>query len=194
MTASRITLLLAAMGCLSAATPCPGGVTPTTVTALIQAAADDAEESDEAATAGTHAVGQLYETSSDIELGYDNDKYIGNQYVGLRFAQVNVPANSYVHTAHIDFTVDAIGDCCNETFDITVKMQKSANASVFTNQGNAYLRSLWTGVSTTASMTYSPVLDDTVGALVTTPDISHIVQEVVGQADWQATLLCYTII
>ncbi|CAE8693089.1 unnamed protein product [Polarella glacialis] len=170
----------------SAATPCPGGETPTTVTALIQAAADDAEESDEAATAGTHAVGQLYETSSDIELGYDNDKYIGNQYVGLRFAQVNVPANSYVHTAHIAFIVDAIGDCCNETFDITVKMQKSTDASVFTGQSNAYLRSLWTGVSTTASMTYSPVLDDTVGALVTTPDISHIVQEVVGQADWQA--------
>ncbi|CAE8615489.1 unnamed protein product [Polarella glacialis] len=65
-------------------------------------------------------------------------------------------------------------------------MQKSTNASVFTNQGNAYLRSLWTGVSTTASMTYSPVLDDTVGALVTAPDISHIVQQVVGQADWQA--------
>eukprot|EP00972_Heterocapsa_arctica_P016119 2375708-Heterocapsa_arctica.AAC.1 len=46
MTASLITLLLSAMGCVSAATPCPGGETPTTVTSSIQAGADDAYEYD----------------------------------------------------------------------------------------------------------------------------------------------------
>eukprot|EP00972_Heterocapsa_arctica_P029322 4313233-Heterocapsa_arctica.AAC.1 len=73
MTASLIALLLTAMGWVSAATPCPGGETPTTVTALIQAGADDVEEFN----------GKIASTYADLWLGGAS----GVEFAGLRFAQ-----------------------------------------------------------------------------------------------------------
>jgi len=168
----------------SAATVCPDGSSPSSVTTRITASDDDAEEAVPGSTAGSLAVGDLYNSSSDIELGFDSDKYTGNQYIGLRFPGVAVPKNVYVHRAHVAFVVDAVGDCCNETFEISVKMQKVANAPSFAGKGSSYLHGLYTGNATSGMVTYSPAKDEAVGDAATTADLSALVQEVVGQPGW----------
>jgi len=168
----------------AAATKCPDGSTPQKVTTQIAASDDDAEEAVPGSTGGDLAVGSLYSTSSDIELGYDNDKYEGNQYVGLRFPRVAVPMGSLVHRAHVAFVVDAVGDCCNETFDVTVKMQKIANAPSLAGQPAGYLSAMYSGNATSGSVTYAPEVDEAIGDAASTPDLSALVQEVLGQDGW----------
>lgn len=167
-----------------AATECPDGNMPTTLTIPIASGEDDVEESVPGATPDELSAGALYVPSSDMELGYDNDQYEGNQYMGLRFTNVAVPPGSYIHQARVAFIVDAVGSCCNESFDITVKMQKTPNAPSFDNSTIGLLDDMFTSGATTASKTYTPELDVSVGDDASTPDLSDLVQEVVDQTGW----------
>tara|TARA_B110000503_G_scaffold45867_1_gene74956 strand:+ start:12009 stop:16472 length:4464 start_codon:yes stop_codon:yes gene_type:complete len=90
----------------------------------IQADSDDAEERGLNATSG---VGQMDLTSSDIELVVDGSD--GNQFVGLRFATVNLPKNAIIDSAFIQFTVDEIDA---GSTSVTIKTEDSDSSATFT--------------------------------------------------------------
>lgn len=70
------------------------------LTTKIQADSDDAEEQG----LNGSSPGTIDLTSSDIELVEDGND--GNQFVGLRFASLNLPKDAIIDSAFIQFTVD----------------------------------------------------------------------------------------
>jgi hypothetical protein len=124
--------------------------------------------------------GSIYSNSSDIELTYDSN--IGNQIIGLRFNELEIPKESNIINAYIQFT-------CDETSRgegvFTINGQASSNAETFTTESyNLSVRDL-----TSSFITWEPLDWDTVGESGTaqqTSDISQIVQEIVDYDEWSS--------
>jgi len=174
---------------------CSDGSAPQTATSQIARYEDDVEASVNNDT-------YLYEISSDMELGFDDDdsssvassgasRFYGRQYTFLRFTDVAVPAGAQVQTAKVVFSVKKHGSCCNEDFDVTVKMQNSPNALAFESP----LGGIWNG-STTSGLTYTPPMDiaSSEGDYVegstpvtrNSPDLASMVQELVDLNGWSS--------
>eukprot|EP00931_Biecheleriopsis_adriatica_P050785 TRINITY_DN2942_c0_g1_i1.p1 TRINITY_DN2942_c0_g1~~TRINITY_DN2942_c0_g1_i1.p1 ORF type:complete len:299 (+),score=58.88 TRINITY_DN2942_c0_g1_i1:152-1048(+) len=174
---------------------CWDGTSPKTVSSQLASMEDDVE-------AAMNNDTYLYEISSDVELGFDDDdsssvvksgatRHEGKQYTFLRFKDVSVPMGAQVQAAHVAFSVKKHGSCCNEDFDITMKMQKVPDAVPFTSP----LEATWTGTST-SSLTYTPPQDvaSSDGEYVegsspvirNSPDLTAMVQEVVDLSDWKS--------
>ncbi len=137
----------------------------------VNAGSDDAEQQ--------QSGGSMYLTSSDLELVYDTAT-TGNQYVGMRFNNVNVPKGKTITNAYIQFTVD---EANSGTTNLTVKGQAADNPGTFTT--SAY--NISSRATTTASVAWSPVAWNTVGAAGAdqrTPDLKSIVQEIVNRTGW----------
>jgi hypothetical protein len=148
-----------------------GGGTPVTVSSRINAGTDDAEE--------RQSGGTMYINSSDLELVYDTAT-TGNQHVGMRFRNVNVPKGKTITNAYIQFTVDETN---SGTTNLTIKGQAADNPGIFTS--TAY--NVSSRAKTAASVSWSPAAWTTVGAAGTaqrTPDLKNIVQEIVNRAGW----------
>ena len=148
-----------------------GGGTPVTVNSRVNAGTDDAEQ--------RQSGGNMYLNSSDLELVYDTST-TGNQYVGLRFNNVNVPTGKTITNAYIQFTVDEKN---SGTTNLTVKGQAADNPGTFTTA----TYNVSSRATTAASVAWSPVAWNTVGAAGTgqrTPDLKNIVQEIVNRAGW----------
>ncbi len=149
----------------------PSASTPVTVNSQVNTSNDDVEERQ---TGGT-----MYNNSSDLELVYDSST-TGNQYVGMRFTNVNVPKGKTITNAYIQFTVDETGSTATS---LTIKGQAADNAATFTTA--AY--NVSSRAKTTASVAWSPVAWNTVdaaGADQRTPDLKTIVQEIVNRTGW----------
>lgn len=148
-----------------------GGVTPTTVTSQVSAGSDDAEQRQ---TGGTMSL-----TSSDLELVYDSAT-TGNQYVGMRFNNVNVPKGKTITNAYIQFTVDEVNSGAT---NLTIKGQAADNPGTFTSTAS----NISSRATTTASIAWSPVAWNTAGAAGVdqrTPDLKSVVQEIVNRTGW----------
>lgn len=148
-----------------------GGVTPATVTSQVSADSDDAEQQ--------QSGGSMYLTSSDLELVYDTAT-TGNQYVGMRFNNINVPKGKTITSAYIQFTVDEVN---SGTTNLTIKGQAADNPGTFTSTAN----NISSRATTTASIAWTPVAWSTVGAAGVdqrTPDVKSIVQEIVNRSGW----------
>ncbi|RCW51697.1 PKD domain-containing protein [Paenibacillus prosopidis] len=148
-----------------------GGGTSTTVTSQVSAGSDDAEQN--------QSGGSVNLTSTDLELVFDTTT-TGNQYVGMRFNNVNVPKGKTITNAYIQFTVDETN---SGTTNLTIKGQAADNPGTFTTSAS----NISSRATTTASVAWSPVAWNTVGAAGAdqrTPDLKSVVQEIVNRTGW----------
>lgn len=139
-----------------------------TLVRRVAAGSDDVEE---------RQTGVMYFGSTDIELIRDSD----DQAVGLRFRNVGLPPGASVLSAHIQFTVDEVGDTPTR---LAIGADASGDPAVFQPiSGDVRRRK-----STTASVTWDVPPWKTIGeasAAQRTPDLSDIVRELVTNPRWE---------
>ena len=117
--------------------------------------------------------------SSDMELG-DDPEFNGEQTVGLRFQNLNIPQGATIDVAYLEFVVDEtdLGDATN----VEIRAQAADSAMAFTSSVNNL-----TNRSQTAAATQWIIPSwGTVGQTKQSPDITAMVQEVVARAGWTA--------
>ncbi len=138
------------------------------VEARVSTGDDDVEED---------PVGDLTFGSSDLELIRDGND---DQFVGLRFQNVQVPQGALITNAYITFTADETKSG-STTLYISAEAADDAPEFVDTefnvsNRPRTGQSIVWNNV---------PIWDQ-VHALYSTPDLSAVVQEVVGRPGWQS--------
>jgi hypothetical protein len=142
-----------------------------TVESRIKASADDAEQ--------TVKNGYMQLNSSDLELGHDYG-FVGEQLVGLRFRDLDIPVGAVITKAWLEFT--ATGNSLNPTV-LTIRAQNAANAGAFTSSAfNISNRAL-----TASAATWTPDMWPAAsgsGPAQKSVDLSALVQEVVSKAGW----------
>jgi len=144
------------------------------VAVRVGASSDDAEQS--------VADGSMYLDSSDLEL-VDDLSYVGaSQIVGVRFAGLDIPRNSTIQTASVQFQVD---EASPDAAAITIRGEASDDSATFrSTSGDVSDRS-----PTGASIAWAPPPWPTVGAAGNdqqTPDLSAVVQEIVDRPGWSS--------
>jgi hypothetical protein len=146
------------------------GVTQT-INQPVGSSTDDAEQN-----AGT---GSVSTTNSDLELTADGGT---QQYVGVRFFNLNIPKGATITNAYLEFTPRDDGQTINTgNPSITIRAQDTDNAATFSNTANNISSRSTTG----ASATWNPS-NWTSGTAAQTPNISSLVQAVVNRAGWQS--------
>ncbi|HEY2955764.1 MAG TPA: PKD domain-containing protein [Candidatus Eisenbacteria bacterium] len=134
--------------------------------ARVAASTDDAEES---------SSGTVARTSDDLELVFDG----GNQTVGMRWAGLAIPRGSIILAAYVQF---GSKESQSESTCLSFRAQAADNAPSFTSaSGNLSTRPL-----TLTRVAWAPVswaVGET-GGNQRTPDLSILIQEVVGRVGW----------
>ena len=145
-----------------------------TFTAQIIDFRDDAEEDITGPTAG-----DVRRASSDLEIGNEN---LVEQFVGLRFQEVTIPAGSTINSATIQFTGTStdVG-----ILTVPIQGQLSPDTVEFGDLTPLTGRPLTTA---TVFWTIDPWVlpDDVFGPNTTTPNLAAVVQEIVDQDLWEA--------
>lgn len=139
----------------------------------IVSSTDDAEERQ---TGGTIDI-----TSSDIELVYDGST-VGNQTVGLRFTNVDIPKDATIVSAFIQFTVDE--NTHTASTSIAVYGEDADNASTFSAAGFNISNRSKTAVSVAWNNLPLWSTLNQAGADQRTPDLKTIVESVIGRSGW----------
>jgi PKD repeat protein len=137
-----------------------------TVEKRVATSADDAEQA---------ASGSMYLNSSDLELVVDTS----NQTVGMRWTNLLIPPGSTVTAAYIQFTAK---EAQTESTNVTIQGQAADNAATFAATAN----NISTRLRTTAATTWIPAAwtVGAAGAAQRTPDLTNVIQEVVGRPGW----------
>ena len=146
-----------------------------TLDVRISADIDDVEES-----TGNN-LGRVYHNSSDLELVRDGSNQ-GNQIVGLRFRNITIPQNATINSAYLEFTADE-NRTNNNT--ITIHGEDIGDAPQFISGYGSF--NVSTRTKTSASEPWVPGAWSPVGSKYQTPDISSIVSEITGRADWSSS-------
>ena len=140
----------------------------TTITSQVAQGNDDAEER---VSNGNMDLGSL-------ELTSDGGT---NQYVGVRFQNINIPQGTTILSASIQFTTD---ETDTGSTSVTIRGDDSDNANVFSSSNyNISSRTLtsasvaWNNIPSWNSVGQS-------GANQQTPDLTAIVQEIVNRGGW----------
>ena len=148
---------------------------------------DDVEESIKASTdaswkAKGYVAGKMHLSSSDLEFGeFDTYRGIGQQLVGVRFRNVNLPKGAKIVKASILFKADDSGSGpCN----MRIHGENASNSAEYKDE----LKNLSDRTKTTASVLWNiPAwTKGDKGAAQTTVDLKDIVQEIVSRTDWAA--------
>lgn len=140
-----------------------------TVNTFVTASDDDAEESQD----GT----DISQSSSDLEMVFDD----GDQTVGIRFLEVEVPPNATIESAYIQFTAEEDG---NTPTNLIIKGNKVAFSTTFIDATN----NISGRPMTTAEVSWDNVpawIDNDAGLSQQTPDLSEIVTEIISSNNWQ---------
>jgi hypothetical protein len=120
--------------------------------------------------------------STDLELVNDSASGAGDQIVGLRFENMNLPAGTIISDAYVQFSAD---EAQSETTVLSLHAQAADNATVFsTNLNNLSSRPL-----TSATVSWTPAAWDTIGErgpLQRTPDLTPLVREVASRPGWNS--------
>jgi hypothetical protein len=139
--------------------------------ARVTAGSDDAEENT--------ATGKMNRGSSDLELV---EQGVKDQLMGIRFNGLSISAGATITNAYIQFQVD---ETDSRTTNLMITGHATDNASTFTTAtGNISNRD-----QTNAVVDWSPVPWTTVGEAGSdqqTPDITSLVQEIVGRPGWSS--------
>lgn len=125
--------------------------------------------------------------SDDAQQDYDEDCELYDQklelgqrwYVGLRFLDVAVPQGETISVARVQFTA---ADKDNESTDLTIYGQDTANAGKFGNEEDDLSRRR----KTSASVRWHGISTWEKDHLYETPDLAPIVQEIVNRPGWIA--------
>ncbi len=151
---------------------CQGFSAGGSVCVYIGSSGDDVEENQNS--------GDMYSTSSDMELVNDGGR--GDQTVGLRFTNIQVPAGATVTNAYIQFTKD--GNTTGTT-NLSIRAQDIADAPSIS--GSDYY--FTTGINMTSTqVNWSPPNwnNGTSAENQRTPDLSPLVQHLVDSAGFQS--------
>ncbi|UCF92968.1 MAG: hypothetical protein JSW39_02090 [Desulfobacterales bacterium] len=126
-------------------------------------------------------------TSDDAEESYGNvstgiyDLELGDKLCGIRFQNVEVPPESTITNAYIQFTVDEVRSA---TTNLTIWGENDNDPSTF----YTFFNNVSSRPKTNASVTWDNVstwgVVGETGVAQQTPDLSTIVQEVVNRTDW----------
>ena len=142
------------------------------VTVNIANGNDDVEEA--------NASGNLYFTSSDLELGYDGSTSNANQHVGLRYQNVNIPQGATITNAYIEFRADEADNTALVLYlaahDLDDSPIWAGNADV-SSRPRTTSEYAWVHNNTTAW---------SVGNIYNTNNIKHLIQEVVSRPGWNS--------
>lgn len=181
-------LISAVLTCTPAAAEVfqPSRLENVSVSVSISNGSDDVEEK--------KSNGSIYLESSDLELIYDRGYLVSRddgddnrsyydgqkrQIVGLRFNSINVPHNSVISNAYIEFTVDetSSGDTQLKIFGHDVD-----DAPIF--KSTRY--DVSSRPRTSARVVWQPEAWSTIDSKKQTPDLVNIVQEIVSRSGWEA--------
>ncbi|MGB0974108.1 MAG: fibronectin type III domain-containing protein [Flavobacteriaceae bacterium] len=131
---------------------------------------DDAEQKESS--------GEVYLGSSDLELVYDSYNSQGNQTIGIRFTNVNIPQNATVTNAYVQFMADGN---YSDTTELLVFVEDDLNPSPYQTvnydvTSRNYLPSIY----------WSPAAwsDDDTGIAQRTPNLAAQIQNMVNNANW----------
>ena len=119
--------------------------------------------------------GSTYEESTDIELIFDVNR--GNQVVGLRFENVNIPDGATIVDASIQFTSDELNSVST---NLVIEGEAADNSAPITEGVNV----ISSRVRTSTAVAWAPPAWISVGANGTdqkTPDLGGIVQEIIDR-------------
>ena len=137
------------------------GSSTVTVSQRISSRYDDAEEASN---------GDMYRTSSDLDLGED--------HVGLRFTNLNIPDGANISEAYITFTAqeDEYGSARVKIYgqDLGNPVTFSSNDDDITDRTKTSASKTWNIGTWSGNSTYN------------TPDITDIVEEIVDRGDWSS--------
>jgi len=132
--------------------------------------ADDAEERLD--------TGAVSLSSSDLELVRDDNGAVA-QLVGIRFANMSIPAGSTIEQAWLEFATD---ETSSEPTALTIRAQATDDAAPFSSStGNLSARP-----RTTASVAWAPDAWDTLGERHSSPDLAAVVRAIIDRPGWQA--------
>lgn len=141
----------------------------------INASTDDAEEQG----LNGNNPGRMDITSTDLELVRDGGD--GDQFVGLRFTNINIPKNAIIDSAFIQFTVDEINSG-NTSVNITT--EDSDNPSTFTSANN----NISNRATNAQSVFWNNIPAWNTAQVATnnqlTPDISSLVKNIIARSGW----------
>jgi hypothetical protein len=121
--------------------------------------------------------GWVYMNSTDLEMVRDGSD---DQFVGIRFQDIEVPQGALITNAYITFMVD---ETDSEATNLIIYGEASDDANAFVSTDWNISERARTGQE--VQWNNVPAWD-TVGDLYSTPDLSAIVQEIVGRAGWQS--------
>ena len=144
----------------------------TTITSQVAQDNDDAEE--------RLSNGNMDLGSSDLELTSDGGT---NQFVGIRFQNINIPQGTTILSASIQFTTD---ETDSGSTSVTIRGEDSDNASIFSSSN--YNISSRTLTSASAAWNNIPAWNSVgqSGANQQTPSLTAIVQEIVNRGGWSS--------
>jgi len=123
--------------------------------------------------------GAVYFDSSDLELVHDFYNFQGNQTIGIRFANLNIPQNATIDNAYIQFTAD--GSYSN-TAEFLVFVEDDDNSNAY--QDINY--NVTSGRNYFSAVYWSPPAwnDGAAGAAQRTPNLKAYIQNIVNSGNW----------
>ena len=133
---------------------------------------DDAEEKEDGSSVDL--------INSDIELVNDGTR--GNQVVGLRFNNIQIPKGAIVTEAYIQFTADEVD---SEPTELIISAQNVGDAEPFENTINNISSRLRT--PQLLDVSWSPEAWESIweaGIDQRTPDLKHLVQHIIERPDY----------
>ena len=142
----------------------PGGCYGGTETAQVIASRDDAEEDPSGSDKGS-----MTRFSTDLDFG--------NEIIGMRFQEIDVPQGATIIDAFIDVTASSTKTAGNPT--LTIFGEKNTNPGQFSSSDF----NITNRTKTTASVDWTTG-DWTGQVKYTTSDLKTIVQEIVNQGGW----------
>ena len=141
------------------------------ISSVINTGIDDAEQ---------YTNGNMYLNSSDIELVYDLDN--GDQIAALKFDNINLPKNTVISNAYIQFTTDEIS---NSPCYLNIHIEDINDAPSFNNTNYNISNRLLLDTSIAWQPPFWTYLNEQSDAQKT-PDISPLIQEIIEKEDWEA--------
>ncbi|MCO5197202.1 MAG: hypothetical protein M9941_05555 [Anaerolineae bacterium] len=158
-----------------------------TESARIIASTDDAEEVGPGGTL-LGGEGNIYTNSTDLELVADDEPATaGNQTVGLRFRNLDIPRYAAITNAYITFRAVSPDspNTNNNTANLLIEGHDADNPATFPATNNNPSFNISSRTRTTASVNWTPG-PWSAGTNYSTPDLKSIVQEIVNRSGWNA--------
>jgi hypothetical protein len=154
----------------------------TTLEIKVAASLDDVEEWGATVPADGRPTGDIDAGSSDLEIVYDNEM----QFVGLLFRDVQIPPGSVVSNAYVQFQVDALKEgVTDQPLTVHVYGAKEANTGDLTEVAFNVSSRPDTDAKVDWACAPSVAVGDR-GVGEQTPDISAIINEIIGLPGWAA--------